>query len=767
MSNFNYNPIRAQVTEHTLAEPARRMAIRPQRRHVVERLETRTLLACNFPTPNTAFNNYDIPSEPYVGSSENISDCLNVSVEGGDIISFELEFLDAIRNGYPNTIVEMLNPSGQRVIGSKFAFVDQRYSSNDNYDLLPKNETTGTPWVLAVDRTTGTGREDQFVHFVYHAPITGQYTIQAVPGALTGDYQMTVLKRRPVIESYPNGSRQYLYLNFSGVEQLSLTSFGQNKVSDVTDIGAFLSRFGRGLLTDSESDIRLFTTAVVEYLEVQYPPLRGCVLNSLDHAAWKDLPYVSEIIVGETSEQAVSSAELEDQGNFALNDKVLIAFSPASQPNLNGINSVQLCTDNCQRDFDGSLLDGRGSSGQKQVLLSYLSQFVGRYIAHEFGHSTGNTHVLYPTTLERSSAIMTSPAVIDPLEGLEPGNLFVGKTSKLNLRYGTDDNWLMQFYASFANEQEGRMESVMEARGAQPGFFHNLTNAELYGDTRGTNSVAGVPIVAGELIYTTHSAESLVIESDTNGDVRFYRCQNPSMTTCGEPIYSQDDVTKVRLVSIDAISHFDSSKLTVPLSVDGAWQAHADAYLDTDYDGGVVTAGELIYGGTHTNERVVISPTDGTLLMTVNGNVIGSVTDMTDFRLIGRGGDDVVTLPTTVSNAFLGDLDGDHRLNSTDIDELMKARKRNDTNRVYDLNGDGLVDERDTKYMIHVLFDTIFGDADLNGFFDSGDLINVFAAGHYEDDHENNAFWSVGDWDGDGEFNTSDLVWAFQDGGYR
>ncbi|MCA9148697.1 MAG: PEP-CTERM sorting domain-containing protein [Planctomycetales bacterium] len=32
---------------------------------------------------------------------------------------------------------------------------------------------------------------------------------------------------------------------------------------------------------------------------------------------------------------------------------------------------------------------------------------------------------------------------------------------------------------------------------------------------------------------------------------------------------------------------------------------------------------------------------------------------------------------------------------------------------------------------------------------------------------DNNSTWSTGDWNGDGEFTTSDLVVAFQDGGYE
>jgi hypothetical protein len=43
----------------------------------------------------------------------------------------------------------------------------------------------------------------------------------------------------------------------------------------------------------------------------------------------------------------------------------------------------------------------------------------------------------------------------------------------------------------------------------------------------------------------------------------------------------------------------------------------------------------------------------------------------------------------------------------------------------------------------------------------------VFQAGQYEDDVANNSTWGTGDWNGDGDFDTGDLVLAFQDGGYE
>ena len=60
---------------------------------------------------------------------------------------------------------------------------------------------------------------------------------------------------------------------------------------------------------------------------------------------------------------------------------------------------------------------------------------------------------------------------------------------------------------------------------------------------------------------------------------------------------------------------------------------------------------------------------------------------------------------------------------------------------------------------------TWFGDADLDGLFNSSDLVKVFQEGLFE--QEEAANWEQGDWDGDGLFNSSDFVAAFADGGYE
>jgi hypothetical protein len=79
------------------------------------------------------------------------------------------------------------------------------------------------------------------------------------------------------------------------------------------------------------------------------------------------------------------------------------------------------------------------------------------------------------------------------------------------------------------------------------------------------------------------------------------------------------------------------------------------------------------------------------------------------------------------------------------------------------------VERDDLKQYVErkTILNTYIGDANLDGQFNSGDLVTVFAAGEYEDAAASNSTWAEGDWNADNDFNTGDLVYAFQGGGYE
>jgi hypothetical protein len=112
-----------------------------------------------------------------------------------------------------------------------------------------------------------------------------------------------------------------------------------------------------------------------------------------------------------------------------------------------------------------------------------------------------------------------------------------------------------------------------------------------------------------------------------------------------------------------------------------------------------------------------------------------------------------------------GDFSGDGTLDTADLDQLQAAFGSN-TARL-DLNANQVVDQADVRIWLHDMRGTWYGDANLDGLFETDDLVQIFAGGQYEDSVADNSNWESGDFDGDRDFTTTDLVFAFQDGGYR
>ncbi|MCA9216512.1 MAG: hypothetical protein KDB27_25760, partial [Planctomycetales bacterium] len=112
------------------------------------------------------------------------------------------------------------------------------------------------------------------------------------------------------------------------------------------------------------------------------------------------------------------------------------------------------------------------------------------------------------------------------------------------------------------------------------------------------------------------------------------------------------------------------------------------------------------------------------------------------------------------------DFNGDAVLDDSDLDHLCQAIAAHSADKLFDVNGDSTVDFADMRYMVEVIFQTTFGDANLDQRFDSRDLVEIFTAREFEDGIPGNSTWAEGDWDCDGDMTTRDLVLAFQSGRY-
>lgn len=110
-----------------------------------------------------------------------------------------------------------------------------------------------------------------------------------------------------------------------------------------------------------------------------------------------------------------------------------------------------------------------------------------------------------------------------------------------------------------------------------------------------------------------------------------------------------------------------------------------------------------------------------------------------------------------------GDFNFDGKLNGADLDQL--AQYIADSNSDGDVNQDGNVNIDDRIYWIEHQLGSWTGDANFDGEFNSGDMVQAFAAGKYELDFD--ATYAEGDWNGDQRFNSGDLVFVFDRGGYE
>lgn len=141
----------------------------------------------------------------------------------------------------------------------------------------------------------------------------------------------------------------------------------------------------------------------------------------------------------------------------------------------------------------------------------------------------------------------------------------------------------------------------------------------------------------------------------------------------------------------------------------------------------------------------------------LDGEVVGAAAPSGD----GQPGGDFVWQFVVVP----GDLTGDRLLKQDDIQALFAGLPLQ--RRRFDLDNDRVSDDRDIRYLVTTLMGTSIGDANLDGVFDSGDLVQIFQQGQFEDLVDDNSTWADGDWDGDDDFTTGDLVFAFQEGGYQ
>jgi hypothetical protein len=107
----------------------------------------------------------------------------------------------------------------------------------------------------------------------------------------------------------------------------------------------------------------------------------------------------------------------------------------------------------------------------------------------------------------------------------------------------------------------------------------------------------------------------------------------------------------------------------------------------------------------------------------------------------------------------VGDFDLNGLIDEDDLRMICEDPSRGDLNR------DQKLDLADLDILVRDILATSYGDANLDGSFDTSDLTQIFMAGKYE--RAAKASWGEGDWNCDGRFDSADLIRALADGAYE
>ncbi|MCP4194550.1 MAG: PEP-CTERM sorting domain-containing protein [Planctomycetaceae bacterium] len=227
------------------------------------------------------------------------------------------------------------------------------------------------------------------------------------------------------------------------------------------------------------------------------------------------------------------------------------------------------------------------------------------------------------------------------------------------------------------------------------------------------------------------------------------------VTTTTAPLISADlnaSVSAVRPMQFDVNGDTgEADQLVLPNPDPEVFSTTLDVSADLTFQ--IKSAGTVTSGEAFTiidADQIVGTPT------------ITSVDPTQNWVFDGETGR--VCLDICPATGLKGDYNGNGLLDAEDLDLNATVGIANQ-DLAYDLNADGLVNSADRKIWVNDLKNTWMGDANLNGVFDSGDLVTVFASAKYETGQA--ATWGQGDWNGDQKFDSGDLVEAFSNAGYE
>ncbi len=352
-----------------------------------------------------------------------------------------------------------------------------------------------------------------------------------------------------------------------------------------------------------------------------------------------------------------------------------------------------------------------------------------------------------------------------------------------------------------ANGAASWIADYVDFRGSLPGESHARYPSGLGALSPATPSLGEAnpyprvgPVVISELQYNADgpSDAALAAFADmTSRDLEFVEVHNPT----GETVSLTDWRLRGGIdMEFPFGSELPAGQTVVVVSFNpnrpenddrtAAFRAHYgignDVPLVGGYQGRLSGEGErvtlLSRDDSLVNEPVVLPLVVQDEVIYDNIGVWPSEADGTGMTLTRRGPDQLGNLgsswfaaqpsPGAVSfSGLIGDLTDDRLVNVDDVDALCEGLKAASNDPRFDLDGNGTVTFDDHQYLIEEVLNSAAGDANLDGNFDSRDLLQIFRAGLFENP-DGSATWATGDWNCDGVFTTSDVVEAFRAGSY-
>jgi hypothetical protein len=320
---------------------------------------------------------------------------------------------------------------------------------------------------------------------------------------------------------------------------------------------------------------------------------------------------------------------------------------------------------------------------------------------------------------------------------------------------------------------------------AQLSSTRSFQRREMTGTILRFNNLSGWDFSHQNLAHADFTGSQLLEANFTGADLRGAVYWNPDPTTIVRNTLRPDGM----LIRLD-LTGASTSQLVIrnhplPIQVVDALELSAESVLAFQLDEQAWTA-TLHIGDGVTPElggTLRLSVAEGTLLGTLLDQPL-PLFDWNDRLPAEQRFEQIASLPglvwdtsrlyttgevvlAAIQPTVLGDVDLDGKLSSVDIDQLSRALALSLGTSLYDMDRDGKVSITDRRFWVHEIARTQFGDSNLDGRFDSRDLVDVFVAGEYEDAFEHNSGWATGDWNGDFEFSSSDVVLVFQEGGFQ